>query len=177
MFDDSRAFISRGFLQSVFELDYRVYVSEGRDQTMLDRLRAWDKRLQLRETQAETAFIQTFFAETWGYGESGRVEESEHTMIPKLPIAGAGAGGGTGEADLALGWFGGRATATPQALCEFKDIRSGLDDKQNRKGSNRSPVEQCLDYLRNARRNLYGSEPVLPWWGLVTDMNEFRLYW
>jgi type I restriction-modification system DNA methylase subunit len=24
---------------------------------------------------------------------------------------------------------------------------------------------------------LFGNEPVQPWWGLVTDMNEFRLYW
>jgi SAM-dependent methyltransferase len=67
--------------------------------------------------------------------------------------------------------------ATPQVLCEFKDIRSRLDAKQNRKGSNRSPVQQCLNYVRGARRELVGNEPVQPWWGLVTDMNEFRLYW
>jgi type I restriction-modification system DNA methylase subunit len=24
---------------------------------------------------------------------------------------------------------------------------------------------------------LFGNEPIQPWWGLVTDMNEFRLYW
>ena len=24
---------------------------------------------------------------------------------------------------------------------------------------------------------MFGNEPVQPWWGLVTDMNEFRLYW
>ena len=87
------------------------------------------------------------------------------------------AGGGAGEADLALGWFRGRKDAIPQVLCEFKDIRSRLDAKQNRKGSTRSPVEQCLNYVRGARRGLFGNEPVQPWWGLVTDMNEFRLYW
>ncbi|MGC9958872.1 hypothetical protein [Roseiarcus sp.] len=65
----------------------------------------------------------------------------------------------------------------PQVLCEFKDIRSKLDAKQNRKGSTRSPVEQCLNYVRGARRGLFGNEPIQPWWGLVTDMNEFRLYW
>ena len=36
--------------------------------------------------------------------------------------------------------------------------------------------EQCLNYVRGARRGLFGNEPVQPWWGLVTDMNEFRLY-
>jgi Eco57I restriction-modification methylase len=82
-----------------------------------------------------------------------------------------------GEADLALGWFRGRRDAIPQVLCEFKDIRSRLDAKQSRKGSTRSPVEQCLNYVRGARRGLFGNESVQPWWGLVTDMNEFRLYW
>src|SRR5208282_1102717 len=82
-----------------------------------------------------------------------------------------------GEADLALGWFRGRRDSIPQVLCEFKGIRSKLDAKQNRKGSTRSPVEQCLNYVRGARRGLFGNEPVQPGWGLVTDMNEFRLYW
>ncbi len=92
-------------------------------------------------------------------------------------MPGEGAGGGAGEADLAIGWFRGRRDAVPQVLCEFKDIRSKLDAKQNRKGSTRSPVEQCLNYVRGAKRGLFGNEPVQPWWGLVTDMNEFRLYW
>jgi hypothetical protein len=131
----------------------------------------------LSETQAEGSFTQTFFVDTWGYGDSGRVAPEQHTIIAKFPIPGEGAGGGMGEADLALGWFRGRTDAIPQILCEFKDIHSRLDAKQNRKGSTRSPVEQCLNYVRGARRGLFGNEPVQPWWGLVTDMNEFRLYW
>lgn len=131
----------------------------------------------MSEKQAETAFIQTFFVELWGYGETGRTDANEHTLIPKLRIGGEGAGGGSGEVDLAAGWFRGRIDATPQVLCEFKDIRSALDARQNRKGDNRTPVEQCLSYVRGARRSLFGNEPVQPWWGLVTDMNEFRLYW
>jgi hypothetical protein len=176
MFDDSRSFVTRAFLRAEFELDYRAYTAE-RDAELLKRLQDWDGRLRLSETQAEGAFTQTFFVETWGYGEAGRVPPNEQTLIPKLPIPGEGAGGGPGEADLALGWFRGRRDAIPQVLCEFKDIRSKLDAKQNRKGNNRSPVEQCLNYLRGARRGLFGNEPVQPWWGLVTDMNEFRLYW
>ncbi len=172
MFDDSRSFITRAFLRAAFDLDYRAFTKE-QDAELLKRLHDWDGRLQLSETQAEGAFTQTFFVNTWGYGEAGRV----HTAIAKFPVAGEGAGGGAGEADLALGWFRGRKDAIPQVLCEFKDIRSRLDAKQSRKGSTRSPVEQCLNYVRGARRGLFGNEPVQPWWGLVTDMNEFRLYW
>ena len=69
---------------------------------------------------------------------------------------------GPGEANLALGWFVAYLHATPQVLCDFKDIHSKLDAKQNRKGSNRSPVEQCLNYIRGARRRLFGNEPVQP---------------
>ncbi|MFH1343270.1 MAG: DNA methyltransferase [Pseudomonadota bacterium] len=176
MFDDSRSFITRAFLRSEFDLDFRAHTDE-QDAALLKRLRDWDGRLHLSETQAEGAFTQTFFVDTWGYGESGRVAPEEHTIIAKLPIPGEGSGGGAGEADLALGWFRSRRDAVPQVLCEFKDIRSRLDAKQNRKGSTRSPVEQCLNYVRGARRGLFGNEPVQPWWGLVTDMNEFRLYW
>ena len=176
MFDDSRSFITRAFLRAEFDLDYRAHTPEH-DAELLARLRDWDGRLRLSETQAEGAFTQAFFVDTWGYGESGRVAPEEHTIIAKFPIPGEGAGGGAGEADLALGWFRGRKDAIPQVLCEFKDIRSRLDAKQNRKGSTRSPVEQCLNYVRGARRGLFGNEPVQPWWGLVTDMNEFRLYW
>ena len=176
LFDDSHSFITRAFLRAEFDLDYRAYTAEP-DAELLTRLRDWDGRLLLNETQAEGAFTQTFFVDTWGYGECGRVAPEQHTIIAKLPVPGEGAGGGAGEADLALGWFRGRKDAIPQVLCEFKDIRSKLDAKQNRKGSTRSPVEQCLNYVRGARRGLFGNEPVQPCWGLVTDMNEFRLYW
>lgn len=177
MFDDSRSFITRAFLRAEFDLDYRAAHTAERDAELLTRLRDWDGRLRLSETQAEGAFTQSFFVDTWGYGEAGRVAPDQHTVIAKFPVPGEGAGGGMGEADLALGWFRGRRDAIPQVLCEFKDIRSRLDAKQNRKGSTRSPVDQCLNYVRGARRGLFGNEPVQPWWGLVTDMNEFRLYW
>lgn len=176
MFDDSRSFITRAFLRATFDLDYRAYSDED-DAALLKRLRDWDARLHLSETQAEGAFTQTFFVDTWDYGESGRAPADQHTIIPQFKIPGEGAGGGSGAADLALGWFRGREDEIPQVLCEFKDIRSKLDAKQNRKGSTRSPVEQCLNYVRGARRGLFGNEAVQPWWGLVTDMNEFRLYW
>jgi hypothetical protein len=177
MFDDNRSFVSRAFLQAELDLEFRAYVGDGQDDVLLARLRAWDERLRLREMQAEGAFTQTFFVDTWGYGEAGRVDQNDHTIIPKFKVPGEGAGGGPGEADLALGMFRGTTDETPQVLCEFKDIRSKLDARQNRKGCNRSPVQQGLNYVRGARRGMVGNEPVQPWWALVTDMNEFRLYW
>jgi hypothetical protein len=176
VFDDRRSFITRAFLRAEFDLDYRAYTPE-RDAELLKRLREWDGRPRPTETQAEGALTQTFFVDTWGYGQAGQSPRDEHTLIAKFPVPGEGASGGAGEADLALGWFRGRTDAVPQVLCEFNDIRSKLDAKQKRKGSTRSPVEQCLNYVRGARRGLFGNEPVQPWWGLVTDMNEFRLYW
>ena len=176
MFDDSRAFVTRSFLRAELDLEFRAY-EDQEDAELLARLRAWSDRLQLNEASAEGAFTQTFFIETWGYGEAGRVDKDLVTLIPKLRIEGEGAGGGQGEADVALGWFRDNKLAIPQVLCEFKDIRSALDAPQKRKGNTRSPVEQCLNYVRGARRGLFGNEPVQPWWGLVTDMNEFRLYW
>jgi len=65
-------------------------------------------------------------------------------------VPGAGAGGGTGKADLGLGYFA-AGVGVPQVLCE-KDIRSALDADQKRKGNSRSPARQALDYLSHARK-------------------------
>jgi hypothetical protein len=177
MFDDSRSFIGRPFLQGNLHYEFEDYQAAGKDAEVLARLKKWHGRAKLSETQAEGAFIQTFFVELWGYGLSGQSKSDDHTIVPKFDVPGAGAKGGSGKADLALGWFLGKTNDVPQVLCEFKDINSGLDAKQNRKGSNLTPVEQCLNYVKGSRRNLFGNETVQPWWGLVTDMNEFRLYW
>lgn len=176
MFDDSRSFVTRAFLRAEMDLDYRAWKETGEDAAIRQRLTDWSNRPKRKETAAEGAFIQTFFIDTWGYGDAGRAAAADVTVYPKLRIADAGAGGGSGEADAALG-YGLDARGTPQVLCEFKDIRSALDAPQARKGNNRSPVRQCQDYIRGARKGLFGNEPVQPWWGLVTDMNEFRLYW
>ncbi|MGZ8408119.1 MAG: hypothetical protein ACXWVJ_08840, partial [Caulobacteraceae bacterium] len=121
MFDDRRAFVSRAFLRAELDLEYRAYAAEH-DADLLTRLREWDERMQLSETQAEGAFIQKFFVEVWGYGQAGQAAPDSVSAIPKFRIAGEGAGGGQGEADLALGWFRNKPDATPQVLCEFKDI-------------------------------------------------------
>ena len=152
---------------------------ETTDDGLLAALRQWaDRDTKQTESQLEGQFVQTFFHDLWGYVGTGKQEsESEYTLVPQYPVKGAGQRGGTGKADLALGLF--RRTDipdVPQVLCEFKDIKSSLDAPQSRKGNTRSPVEQCLDYLKYSfDDNPYGSA-LEPTWGLVTDMNEFRLY-
>jgi hypothetical protein len=176
MFDDSRSFVSRVFLQARFDLDYRAYIASGEDAEVLARLIGWHSRAAMTETQLEAAFQARFFEELWGHRQTGG-GNADFTMRPKLGVPGGGVAGGYGEVDLALGWFRGRPDETPQVMCEFKDVRSNLDGRQNRKGANVTPVQQCLNYVRAARREFVGNEPVQPWWALVTDMNEFRLYW
>ena len=179
MQDLRNAFITKHFLRSIWALDYELFKDSDSEQRLLERLERWSERKDLKETSAEAAFIEEFFRETWGYVQTGQAgSENAFTLWPKFPVPGAGAKGGAGEADLAIGYFTKESpTHIPQVLCEFKDIKSDLDAPQKRKGNNRSPVRQCLDYLSYARRGMFGNEPILPTWAIVTDMNEFRLYW
>ena len=180
MVDLHRSFVSKSFLRSVWGLEYEAFKGSTEETALLERLRTWAVRKDLRETSAEAAFIQQFFHETWDYEQSGQQgsQGGVFTLWPKFPIAGAGEKGGVGSADLAIGLFRNEEkNPIPQVLCEFKDIHSDLDLPQKRKGNNRSPVRQCLDYLSYARRGTFPSDPIQPTWGIVTDMNEFRLYW
>lgn len=161
------------FLRAQWAAEFDTFQASPASAELFARLRAWAGRDQLNERASETAFIQRFFAETWGYHLQGH-ETPAYTCRPQYELAGAGQSGGTGFADLALGHFGG--DGVPQILCEFKDIRSGLDAKQARKGNNRSPVEQCFDYLQSAWQSRDRDCLTEPFFALVTDMNEFRLY-
>ncbi len=64
-----------------------------------------------------------------------------------------------------------------QVAVELKTQGVDLDAPQIGRGDNRSPTRQAVDYVAAARRSLYGNEPVRPTWVIVSDMNEFRLYW
>lgn len=171
--------LSDAYLRAIFSVEFSSFTGSQRELDLIQRLDNWSTKQFQKETSAEGAFTSTFLEETWGFVPSGKqAAGSGFTSFPKYPIAGAGQGGGTGEADVALGYFGrSDVPATPQVLCEFKDVRSNLDAPQKRKGNNRSPVKQCADYLREAMKPLYGNEAIQPAWGVVTDMNEFRLYW
>jgi methylase of polypeptide subunit release factors len=174
-----QSLISNAFLRSVFDKDFQAFRNSPSELALIARLKKWGAKEFQKETSAEIAFTNVFFEETWGYIQSGKAIAADgYSYYPKFAIPGAGAGGGSGEADAALGIFGrSDVPPTPQVVAEFKDVRSNLDGPQKRKGSNRSPVKQCADYLRETMKPLYGNEAVQPTWGIVTDMNEFRLYW
>ena len=168
--------LDRDFLRGALHHEYEDYKAGDTDDELKKRLVGWSKRELKRETQAEASFTQRFFVETWVYSDDG-VGAAGFQLYPKFAVAGAGQGGHRGEADLAIGAFGDGRPPIPQVVCEYKDLRSGLDAPQNRKGNTRSPVFQARDYLWNARRGLFGNEPVQPRFAIVTDMDEFRLYW
>lgn len=174
------SFISKTFLRSVLDHEYQSFRGSPEEATLLDRLTRWALRPDLGERSAEPAFMEEFFRQTWGYVQGGQAgAELAFTMFPQFSVAGGAAGGGVGSADAALGHFlRNQRDHIPQVLCEFKDIRNrGLDAPQRRKNDNRSPVQQGLGYLAAARRGMFGNEPILPMFAIVTDMNEFRLYW
>lgn len=166
--------LEAAFLRSKWHADFVAFEASPESAALLHRLTEWARRDQLKERASETAFIQRFFVETWGYRLQG--QSPSYECRPQFEISGAGQSGGTGFADLVLGRFGQGRDSVPQVLCEFKDIRSGLEARQLRKGSNRSPVEQCFDYLHSAWQNRSRDGLVEPYFALVTDMREFRLY-
>ncbi|WP_026608062.1 Eco57I restriction-modification methylase domain-containing protein [Methylocapsa acidiphila] len=171
--------LSDSYLRAVFDKEFQAFQGSAAEKALIDRLNKWSKKAFQKETSSEAAFISVFFEDTWGYSPSGKTHAADgFTCYPRFPVAGAGAGGAIGQADAALGVFGSDdVPPTPQVMCEFKDVRSNLDGPQKRKGNNRSPVKQCADYLREAMKPFFGNEAIQPTWGIVTDMNEFRLYW
>ncbi len=164
------------YLRSVWARDYQEFKTSTVAEDLYVRLKNWAEKVWQKETASENSFIDLFFKQTWGYVGSGEsAKKTGYTLYPQYPVKGAGQKGGTGEADIALGHFGRKdMEEIPRVLGEFKDDRSGLDKPQVNRPNDRSPVDQCLDYLREARTGLIS--PVLPTWGIVTDMNEFRLY-
>jgi SAM-dependent methyltransferase len=174
-----QSLLSDAYLRAVFDQEFLAFTGSDAEKTLLERLEKWSSKYFQKETSAEGAFTNVFLEDTWSYVQSGKHSIGDgFTCFPKFAVSGAGQGGGTGEADAALGHFGrSDIPGTPQVLCEFKDVRSNLDAPQKRKGNNRSPVKQCADYLREAMKPLFGNEAIEPNWGIVTDMNEFRLYW
>ena len=180
MQDFQNPFITKQFLKSVWDIEYKAFRGTQEEANLLERLRRWSLRQDLRERAAQAAFIEEFFRQTWGYVQAGQAgAEAAFSIHPDFPVRQTG--GRSGFADAALGHFpAGGADRIPQVLCEFKDIRSALDAPQKReksKNDNRSPVQQGLGYLAAARAGMFGHEPIVPTWAIITDMNEFRLYW
>jgi len=85
------------------------------------KLKLWAARKDLKETSAEAAFIDVFFRDTWDYDQSGQAAANAgFTLYPKFPLQGTGARGGTGEADLAIGYFGLAPEPIPQSFANSR---------------------------------------------------------
>ncbi len=170
---------SNEFLFSLFEDEYNAFKKSGKEAQLSERLQNWaERRATLTETQLESQFVKLFFQEIWGYWGTGEKKQEEgYCLSSRYGVSGAGPTGGKGAADLALGWWNlPPILEAPQVLAEFKDIRASLDAPQPREGNNRSPVKQCFDYLKYAFDATPSQSVIVPTWGIVTNMNEFRLY-
>ncbi len=55
------------FLRAQWDAEFREFSAGPDSEALLARLRAWSRRDPLSERASETAFIQRFFIETWGY--------------------------------------------------------------------------------------------------------------
>lgn len=119
-----------------------------------------------KETTDENEFINIVFKEILGYIGKGTNSQCYH-IYPKFKIDNAGAFGGSGYADLALGFFTKEKTDEAQVLVEFKDLNSDDLDKATNRKDKLSPVNQCWNYL-----DFYGKAK----WGIVTNFNEIRIY-
>lgn len=58
------AFVSKSFLGSNWDLEYRAWRDSDNEITLDDRLALSAKRTDLKETSAESAFIDVSFRET-----------------------------------------------------------------------------------------------------------------
>jgi hypothetical protein len=103
---------------------------------LFERLNRWAERTNLKETSAEAAFIESSFAirgATFQSGQAGSEAgllsgRNSRSLAPARTV-------GPARRDLAVGYFKkDDPSPIPQVLCEFKDIRSGLDADQNGRG-------------------------------------------
>jgi hypothetical protein len=60
------AFVSKSFLRSHWDLEYRAGQDSDNEKALDDRRALWAKRTDLKETSVQSAFIDVFFRERWG---------------------------------------------------------------------------------------------------------------
>ncbi len=98
---------STAYLRSVWAREYEEFKSSSTANALFTRLTHWASKDWQKETAAEATFIDLFFKQTWDYCASGAgTKDQGYTLFPQYSIKGAGQKGGTGEADIALGYFG-----------------------------------------------------------------------
>ncbi|MDR1394906.1 MAG: restriction endonuclease subunit M, partial [Deltaproteobacteria bacterium] len=166
---------SHDYLYSVWNNDFCDYKKSGADSKLSERLHRWVHRdAAITETQLEVQFIDLFFKETWNFWVTGEKADSDgYCLNAQYGADGSGQSDRRGAADLTLGWWGlDGVPSGPQVLA----VLTNLDSSLKRRGNDRSPVKQCFDHLKYSFDAAISSSALTPAWGLVTDMNEFRLY-
>lgn len=124
-------------------------------------LSAWARNLSDgvydSETQNDAEFIQRILVEVLGY--TGSSIGKEWTVAKNQPI-------GSGNVDVALGYFSSGGTVEIHAPFELKGARTkDLDAVMS--GRNKTPVQQAWEYGMDAK----GAK-----WVLVSNYREIRLY-
>jgi len=78
-------------LRAQWDAEFRAFEESPASAALLERLTAWAGREQLNERSSETAFIQRFFVETWGYRLQGHDHaDTAFTCLPQFEVAGGG---------------------------------------------------------------------------------------
>src|SRR5574343_1140766 len=102
----------------------------------------WNNLLQTttkNEEQLQTDFLNDIFGEVLGYTYKRGEVETNLEKEEKTELDGQ-------KPDGILGFFT-NENKDCRVVIELKDGKTNLDAKQNRKGDNRSPVEQAFGYV------------------------------
>ncbi len=120
----------------------------------------WYKRIDTREIftksekELQPSFYSTIFTNVLGY-------KDPENMIPEKSTEQDGT-----KPDASLGFY--MNGSITRVVVEMKDANTDLDKKQNRKGDNRTPVEQAFGYVGKQNGNCR--------WVIVSNFVELRLY-
>ncbi len=159
MFDDSRSFLTRAFLRAEFDLDYRAYTAES-DTGLLQRLRDWDGRLRLGETQAEGAFTQAFFVETRATAKpaGSRPNSTRSSPSCRSPAKGPAAAPAKPTSRSA----GSATSGTASRKCCASSRTSARNATPSRAARAARAARSSSADVRGARRGLFGNGPGQP---------------
>ena len=151
MFDDRASFLSRPYLQSMLDFEFRDYLDMGQDGVVLSKLKQWNARDKKQtETQAENAFVQVFFVDLWGNGLSGAGHEDNHTLFPRYAVEG-GSGSSNKQVENAIAVL--RQIGMPRAQINERSALTLLALLDLRK----------RDDWANCKNPLVGVTPIMGW--------------
>lgn len=120
--------LASAYLSSLWADEYAEFRESKEAQVLFERLEHRAAQLWQKETAAEGTLVDVFFEQIWGYRASGEGARGQGvTLQQQYPVKNADQSGGTGEADVAMGFFGcDDREGVPQVLGEFKVLDSIL---------------------------------------------------